>query len=407
MKKLLVIGNNWPEPTTTAAGSRMLQLLKIFQHDGYEVHFACAAAKSPYSIEFDALKVKEQYITLNDSSFDLYVKSLQPDIVLYDRFMIEEQYGWRVRENVPAAKNILDTEDLHFLRKAREEALKKNIEVDLFNETAMREIAAILRCDLSLIISKVEFDILQNTFQIDRSQLFHLPFLISDQEIIKFYNTVPYKERAHFVMIGNSMHKPNYDAILFMKNEIWPEIRIKAPEVELHIYGAYQNQKILQLNNQQSGFLVKGHAQDAVTTLKKYRLLLAPLRFGAGQKGKVFDAMKAATPAAMTTIAAESMFDNTEVFGFIDDDPINYAHRCLQLYKSEEKWQSSNSKNIDILKSNYMFSAFAKAFSAKISSLFSYKSSKSKSDLFAINMLNYHTHKANKYMSKWIEEKNS
>jgi glycosyltransferase involved in cell wall biosynthesis len=218
---------------------------------------------------------------------------------------------------------------------------------------------------------------------------------------------LPFKARAHFVMIGNSLHQPNYDAILFMKKEIWPQIRNNDPNVELHIYGAYQTQKILQLNDKKSGFLIKGHASDAIETIRKYRLLLAPIRYGAGLKGKIFDAMKAATPVAMTTIAAEGMFENTATYGFVDDDPVNYAQKCLQLYNSESEWQSVSLENSHILKSNYLGSAFAKALLTKTSQLISYKSPEINRNNFSSKMLNYHSNKATKFMSKWIEERNA
>ena len=99
------------------------------------------------------------------------------------RFMIEEQYGWRVMKNCPNALRILDTEDLHCLRKTRHKALKEKrvfSKNDLLKEDiTKREIASILRCDLSLMISTFEMDLLQNFFKIDEKLLYHLPFLLS------------------------------------------------------------------------------------------------------------------------------------------------------------------------------------------------------------------------------------
>ena len=80
-------------------------------------------------------------------------------------FITEEQFGWRVAENCPDAIRLLDTEDLHFLRKARQEVVNKNQELNLFSETAKREIASIYRCDVSLIISEFEMQLLQETFK--------------------------------------------------------------------------------------------------------------------------------------------------------------------------------------------------------------------------------------------------
>ncbi|MEP0479217.1 MAG: glycosyltransferase, partial [Nonlabens sp.] len=248
MKKLLVIGKNWPEPQTTAAGYRMLQLLEIFQEDGYQVIFTCAGFKSAYSVDLRLLNIIEKEILLNDSSFDQYIKELRPDIVLYDRFMTEEQYSWRVKDNSPDTLHILDTEDLHFLRKAREVALKKGTDVDFYNDAAVREIAAIYRCDLNIIISKVEHGLLIDSFNIPEDKLVYIPFLYKNDKLKTSLLPKSFDERSNFVMIGNSLHQPNYDSILYLKNEIWPQIRNQLPDVEVHIYGAYQNQSIEQLH---------------------------------------------------------------------------------------------------------------------------------------------------------------
>ena len=123
-KKLLIIGKVWPEPKSSAAGIRMVQLIKLFQGDGWQITFSSSASKSEYSFNLDEIGVSEQSIRMNDSLFDDFVSELQPDVVLFDRFMIEEQFGWRVVENCPDALRILDTIDLHSLRLARQRAFK-------------------------------------------------------------------------------------------------------------------------------------------------------------------------------------------------------------------------------------------------------------------------------------------
>ena len=228
MKKLLVIGFVWPEPKSSAAGSRMLQLIAQFQNQGYDISFASAAKISLNTIDLSSVNITTQKIQLNDSSFDDYIKELYPDVVLFDRFMTEEQYGWRVAEQCPNALRVLDTEDFHGLRKARELALKQNTEVTtehLQNDTTKREIASIYRCDLSLIISEVEIEILTTQFKIDKRLLYYLPFLlkpISNED----KKTLPsFEARQHFITIGNFLHPPNYDAVLYLKQSIWPLIR--------------------------------------------------------------------------------------------------------------------------------------------------------------------------------------
>ena len=92
-KKILIIGFVWPEPNSTAAGSRMLQLVHFFQGNSYQITFASTAQASEFSMDLEALGVFQKNILLNDSLFDLFLQELNPDIVLFDRFLTEEQFG--------------------------------------------------------------------------------------------------------------------------------------------------------------------------------------------------------------------------------------------------------------------------------------------------------------------------
>jgi len=131
--------------------------------------------------DFLADGISSHRIALNCDSFDDYVTDCQPDMVMFDRFITEEQFGWRVEKNCPNALKIIDTEDLHCLRNARHQAIKADREftqTDLFSDIAKREIAAILRSDISLVISDFEVELLVNTFKVDINLLHHLPFML-------------------------------------------------------------------------------------------------------------------------------------------------------------------------------------------------------------------------------------
>ncbi|MFM2367906.1 MAG: hypothetical protein RL619_202, partial [Bacteroidota bacterium] len=169
VQKILIIGFVWPEPNSSAAGGRMMQLISLFRAQGFRITFASPAQNSDFMVDLDEYEVDKKSIELNNSSFDLFVKDLNPTVVLFDRFMMEEQFGWRVAENCPDALRILDTEDLHCLRLARQKAFNENRIFTTSNllseDIAKREIASILRCDLSLIISEFEMEILESIFK--------------------------------------------------------------------------------------------------------------------------------------------------------------------------------------------------------------------------------------------------
>lgn len=405
MKKLLIIGHTFPEPSTTAAGSRMMQLINLFAEEDFQITFVSAASLSERSANLEKLGISIQDIQLNDSTFDGFIKQLNPEIVVFDRYITEEQFGWRVSENCPNALKILDTEDLHLLRKAREEAIKNGkpiSEANLFSETAKRELACILRCDLSLIISEFEMNLLQNTFKIPLELLFYLPFLVeTDSEKVNF---PAFKECQNFIVIGNLQHAPNVDSVLQLK-EIWPEIKKQLPNAELHIYGAYAPQQILQLNTKNEGFIWKGWTDNLENTMKAYRVQLAPLRFGAGLKGKLLDALRFGLPSVTTKIGAEGICGDLKFGGCIADLTEDFISASLKLYTNEEIWNQAQQNGTKIIKARFQKSLFSEAFKKRIGYLSDHLEIHRKQH-FIGQILHHQTLQGTKYMSKWIEAKN-
>lgn len=407
--KLLIIGHTYPEPTTTAAGRRMMQLMQLFDEEGYDITLATTASKSEYSVDLEALGFKIAPIELNAPSFDVFITELNPTVVLFDRYISEEQFGWRVAEQCPTALRILDTEDLHFLRKARQEAFKNEGEVgevSLLTDTAKRELASIYRSDLSLLISEVELELLYTRFKLPKELLYYLPFLeaaISEAEI----NTLPkFEERQHFMTIGNFQHAPNLDAVLYLKKELWPGIKKQLPKAELHIYGAYAPQQVLELHNEQEGFLIKGWAKDVDEVMQQAKICIAPLRFGAGLKGKLIDAMRNGTPSVTTRIGAEGMYGDLPYAGAIQDTAEDSINASVQLYSDEKHWLQAQENGFQIIATRFQKKAFSEAFKLKLSHL--QQNLEDHRELnFMGRILEHQSMRATKYMSKWIEEKNN
>jgi glycosyltransferase involved in cell wall biosynthesis len=410
IQTLLIIGFVWPEPNSSAAGGRMLQLITQFQQQGFEITFASPAMDSDFMVDLSLLKVEKKSITLNCSSFDVFVKDLNPSVVLFDRFMIEEQFGWRVAENCPDALRILDTEDLHCLRQARQKAFKTDaafsISDVLKEDVAKREIASILRCDLSLIISEFEMELLKTTFKIDEKLLHYLPFLLDEISETTFSTLPTFEKRRDFVFIGNFLHEPNWNAVQYLKETIWPLLRKELPEAELHIYGAYPSQKVTQLHQPKEKFFIKGRANDANEVVKNARIVLAPLRFGAGIKGKLIEAMQCGTPSITTTIGAESMQGQLPWNGFVTDDIHEFVKATSQLYQDEKLWKVAQQNGIVIINQRYSKKLFEDDFAAKIQFLQS-NLQQHRLDNFFGALLQHHTLSSTKYMSRWIESKNS
>ena len=409
LKTLLVIGTVWPEPNSSAAGGRMMQLMAAFQQKGYSVVFASPAMDSDFMINLEQHNIEKKSILLNSETFDHFIKELSPEIVLFDRFMMEEQFGWRVADNCPNALRLLDTEDLHCLRVARQNAFKKNTVfkmTDLLSEAvAKREIASILRCDLSLIISEFEMHLLINLFKVDSSLLYYLPFQLESVSIESIMELPSFENRSGFVFIGNFLHEPNWNAVQYLKETLWPLIRKQMPTAVLSVYGAYPSPKVLQLHDVKTGFLIQGRVENASEVVHAARVVLAPLRFGAGQKGKLVEAMQCGTPSITTSIGAESMHGDLAWNGYIVDDAVAFANNAVELYNNKVLWLQAQENGVAIINQRYLREKFTPHFMAHLNHL-QQNLAEHRVFNFMGSMLQHHTLNSTKYMSRWIEAKN-
>lgn len=406
---LIIIGYVWPEPKSSAAGSRMMQLIHFFQDQQWKVTFASPATVSDPMTALASLGVDTISIQLNNPSFDPLITRLQPDIVVFDRFMMEEQFGWRVSKYCPKAIRILDTEDLHSLRQVRQNASrsKKKFSIEALKQSAIakREIASIYRCDLSLMTSTFEIELLTTHFNVPKALLHHLPFMLDPITPETIASWPHFIQREHFVAIGNFRHEPNWDAVLYLKHELWPRIRKRLPNAELHCYGAYTPPKATSLHNPKQGFCIKGWTPDLELVMSQARVCMAPLRFGAGIKGKLTDAMHYGTPSITTSIGAESMHGDLPWNGIIANTTDDLVSAAVQLYTNQVLWKKSQEYAPPLINTFYNKSALRLLLLKKIQTLLQNTISH-RMDNFTGSMLMHHTLKSTQYMSLWISEKN-
>lgn len=401
-----------------------MQLIECFHARGWAVDFGSAATRTEQAADLSPWQVRETALELNSSGFDRFVEQLQPDLVVFDRFVTEEQFGWRVARTCPDALRVLDTEDLHSLRAARQKWLKERQKTcpdesapqaqgpilatpeELFqrmagSDLAQREVAAIYRSDLSLIISDFEMTLLNEAFGVPEGLLAHTPFMPAARLSV----TPDFDEREHFVTIGNFRHPPNWDSVLWLKHHLWPAIRARLPRAQLHIYGAYQPAKATALHNPAQGFHLCGWAEDALQVMARARVCLAPLRFGAGLKGKLLDAMLCDTPSVTTSIGAEGMAGELPWGGAIADTAEQLVDAAVNLYQDEMIWQQGHEQGRAILAERFDSEAIGNRLLTRIDALRADLDSHRRNNFIGA-MLNHHHHKSTQYFSQWIEAKN-
>ncbi|MBS1960928.1 MAG: glycosyltransferase [Bdellovibrionales bacterium] len=431
-RRILFVGPVFPEPTSSAAGVRTVALIEDFLSRGDRILFASPSDRNAFAERLEARGIATVKIGPNDPAFDAAVREFAPDVALFDRFMLEEQFGWRVAEAAPNALRILDTIDLHFLRRWRGERLAGAIgkrgegapvEAETLAEIAeagpgietedcLRELAAILRSDLTLVLSRFEMRLLAERFRIDPALLLFHGFAYPPPSAAEWRS---HSERRHFVSIGNFRHLPNRDATFWLARELWPRIRAKLRargenDVELHLYGAYPPREIMALDSPREGLRVFGPVADAIEALRDYRAVLAPLRFGAGIKGKIADAWAAGVPVVTTPIGAEGMEEGEgSLFaGAVARNADEFAGEALDVYRNEERGRTLRDAGAEALAKNYGAAENRRAFLERVDALLAEPGALAAHrarNVFG-RVLRSEAFGRTKYFSKWIEEKN-
>jgi len=205
-------------------------------------------------------------------------------------------------------------------------------------------------------------------------------------------------------MLGNFRHLPNWDSVQYTYSKIWPQIRKKLPEAQLHIYGAYVDKQSSELNNPGIGFLIKGAVHNQYKFLEKYRVTLSPLRFGAGIKGKITDSWMSGTPVITTPIGKEGMsFDNKfgGLVGSSDNDIINNA---INLYTKEDMWNEYQAHGDHILINYFNAEKNGTALMDRISNQIQKKKTQTNIDLLEA-LLWSERNRSTEYLSRFISFK--
>lgn len=402
--KLLFIGKTWPEPKATAAGERIMQLLGWFKARGYRITFCSVAARGPHCCDLEAMGISTRKIELNDPSFDLFLKEEAFDISVYDRFMTEEQFGWRVMAMLPECLRILDTEDLHSLRISREQAFlnKQQWNQSLWRADPVffREMASIFRCDYSLIISSYELQQLRHTFPVLNERLLYLPF----QYKIPEEKQPGFEARKDFIFVGNGKHRPNLDAIDLLLETIWPELSRKIPQAELFVYGAYLPDRLKQAAVKKGRLKVMGWVENLANVMQGARLQLAPLRFGAGVKGKILQGITFGLPTLTTAIGGEGIYDTVTSGKLSVDTPDRFVVAAEKLYSDQQLWEQALDMAGKAAKDHFQApQVFGSQFAEKLQSPRPLYPG-TESGLLA-SLLGKKAFDSSRYLSKWISEK--
>jgi GT2 family glycosyltransferase/glycosyltransferase involved in cell wall biosynthesis len=351
-KRVLIVDATVPQPDHDAGSVRMVNLMRVLGELGYQVSFMPDNRlwTERYTPALQALGVEVLYVPYAaDPVTLLRERGKEFDLVILSRHYVAASYVGLVRLYAPQAKLAFDTVDLHYLREQRAAELAGSADPERQSAaTRAQELKIIRECDLTLVVSEAE----QALLAIDAPG--------ARVEILSTVNEVhgcrvPFSDRHDLVFVGGFQHPPNADAVAWFVREVFPLLRKDLPDVRLHVIGSKVPDAIRDLADEQ--VLVHGFVEDITSYMDGCRVSVAPLRYGAGVKGKINTAMSYGLPVVATTLGVEGMHvrDGDDVL--VADSPAAFAAAVARLYRDEALWKRLSTNGLVNVEKHFSFAA--------------------------------------------------
>jgi GT2 family glycosyltransferase len=329
--RILVIENEVPTPDRDSGSVRMTAVMQAMLDLGFAVTFLPANGwrRDPYTRRLERMGV--EVLGVPDRWWP-HIEEMAPGIthVWISRPGVAHAFLARARQSLPHATIVYDTVDLHFLRLEREAATTADGER---RREALRqqiqELELIDLSDVAVVVSPHEQDLLRER---TTSPVVVVPNVHGDYE-----HPVSLAGRSGMVFVGGFRHNPNEDAVGWFVSEILPRVTQRVPDAHLTIIGSEPTPGVLALEGEH--VTVAGWVPDTLPLYESSRIAIAPLRYGAGVKGKVGEAMSLGVPMVMTPIASEGMHIEHGVHALVSADPHQFAEHVVTLLTDDDLWR--------------------------------------------------------------------
>ena len=348
-KQILIIDAQTPRPDHDSGSLRLVNLMRLLREDGAHVVFLPADRHrvEPYATQLQHLGVEAWHAPFAARP-PAWLREHGPrfDAVMVSRHYVASEFLPLLRAHAPQAKLIFDTVDLHYLRERRgaevagETALARAAE-----RTRALELDVIAKSDVTLVVSDIERDLLRSDAPDAQVEL------LSNLHRIAGAGQ-PFAQRRDLVFVGGFRHPPNVDAVRWFVQEAFPSIHARLPDVRFHCIGSHTPPEIEALGAL-PGVIVHGHVADIDPYIDGGRIAIAPLRYGAGVKGKVNLSMAHGQPVVATSCAVEGMHlrDGEDVL--VADDPQAFADAVVRLHEDEALWNALARNGLDSVARNF------------------------------------------------------
>jgi len=338
---ILYIDHYLPEPDKDSGSLRTFNILGILAHDKNKITFwpDNLHLSQPYAAELQQKSIEviygpNDFVKFLDERKDLF------DVVFLARPYIAIKYIDLIKTKVPNSIIIYDTTDLHYLRMQRESMVEKNkIKENEIKAMHDMELELMEKSNISILTSTAEEKILHE--ENDSLKFAILPNI----HIIK-ENSTDFHTRKNLMFLGGFQHHPNIDAANYLSKDIFPLIKNKLSDVKLYIVGSNPPESVKNL--QSDDVIVTGYVKDISTYLKDCKIMLSPLRYGAGVKGKITQSLSYGLPVITSSMGAEGInFINGENC-VISDDTKDFATKTIELYSDEKLWDKLSKNGLKI-----------------------------------------------------------
>ncbi len=350
-KRILVLDSRMVTPDRDSGSMRMYSILKIITNMG------CKATFASEGLPFQLPYVKDLQKTGIEVLYAPYVASIESylkkkgrefDAVILSRADLAEKYIEIAKKCCPDAVIIFDTVDVHFIREKRMAGVKQSKAMAWIAEERKRqELALVENADVTLVVSHTEKEILSSLSQGANIQI------LSNIHQVHNKPYIPFDERAGILFVGGFEHPPNIDAVCYYIDQILPIVREKLNGAKTYIIGSNPPDKIKK--HATGDLIIPGHVKDIEPYFQACRVSIAPLRFGAGVKGKINLSMSYGVPVVATGVAIEGMHLKHGMGVMVGDTPQKFADELVNVYKDESLWVKLSKNGKENVKNHFSF----------------------------------------------------
>jgi len=362
-KRILVIDHYVPTYDKDAGSFFMFSLLKALAHLGYRVVFwpDNLHRSEPYTMSVQQMGIEVIY---GRHDFNQYLERHHGffDAAILTRNHIAINFIDAVRSKIK--KVIYHDPDLEFLREERRLSIEGGGEDELLR-IKEREFYLFKNCDIISIHSPIESDIIRQELQDATVAVIPLPI----NSITTC--TTHFLERSGLLFVG-STHPPNVDALAYFLEYVFPLITAKQPDIKLYIVGQVPKNKLKYYDN--SNVIFTGFVEDLRPYFEQARVYIAPLRYGAGIKGKILEALSFGLPVVTTSIGAEGIGLTHTRDVFIEDNHVGYAESVLRLYTNPHLWNETRLRGQEHAELNFTQAVFTTKVRETLLTLFTRRS---------------------------------